>query len=230
MVGLEDFLYYAKIGLQAIQCAIPGEDSVTEMTSIKIPWGRGEGVGQGFLKVVLVYRPPRDPGSDKDGGNTERMYSVLGGLQGNVVVVGDFNLPSIDWERNWSGTAREGGLIDLVENKFWVQHVREPTHEDGNTLDLCISSQDDTVAGVEVIEPLGNGDHFMLEIDLSGPLENSDSMEEIPDWTKADFSQLKAALQEVDWSKELDSMTGKEAMDRFYMVLDREVDKLFQRN
>ena len=163
--------------------------------------------------MVLVYRPPRDPGSDKDGGNTERLYSVLGGLQGNVVVVGDFNLPSIDWERNWAGTAREGGLIDLVENKFWVQHVREPTHEDGNTLDLCISSQDDTVAGVEVIEPLGNGDHFMLEIDLSGPLENSDSMEEIPDWTKADFSQLKAALQEVDWSEELDSMTGKEAMD-----------------
>ena len=28
-------LIYAKIGLQAIQCAIPGEDTVTDMTSIK---------------------------------------------------------------------------------------------------------------------------------------------------------------------------------------------------
>ena len=93
-----------------------------------------------------------------------------------------------------AGVAREEGLIDLVENKFWVHHVLEPTHEDGNTLDLCISSQDATVAGVEVLEPLGNGDHNMLEIDLSGPLENNDSMEEIPDWTMADMTQLRAAL------------------------------------
>ena len=110
---------------------------------------------QHFWHVVLVYRPPRVPGSDGDGGNTERLNNVLGGLQGNVAVVGDFNMLSIDWERNWPGNAREEGLVDIVENKFWVQHVLEPTHEDGNTLDLCMSSQEDTVSGVEVLEPLG---------------------------------------------------------------------------
>ena len=174
---------------------------------------------------MLVYRPCRDPGSEKDNGNTERLYKVLDDLQGNIVVVGDFNLPSIDWERNWAGAPREGGLIDLIENKFWVQHVTEPTHEDGNTSDLCISSQGDTVAGVEVLEPLGNGDHSMLEIDLSGPLNNSDSVEEIPDWAKADMSKLKDALQEVDWSTELEHLEGKVAMDKFYSILDREVMK-----
>ena len=218
-------LMYAKVGLQAMLCTMPGEDRVTEMTSIKIPWGRGGQGKQEFLQVVLVYRPPRDPGSEKDGGNTERMYNVLNGLQGNVVVVGDFNLPSIDWDRNWAGAAREGGLIDLIENKFWTQHGQEPTHEDGNTLDLCISSQDDTVAGVQVLEPLGNSDHSMLEIDLSGPLANNDSVQEIPDWSKADLAQLRAALQEVDWDAELESMDGTQAMDKFYMVLDREVTK-----
>ena len=89
-------LIYAKIGLQAIQCNIPGEDTVTEMTSIKVPWGRGEGGKQEFLHIVLVYRPPRDPGSEGDQGNTGRLYTVLDGLHGNVVVVGDFNMPSID--------------------------------------------------------------------------------------------------------------------------------------
>ena len=78
---------------------------------------------------------------------------------------------------------------------------------------------------MEVIEPLGNGDHNMLEIDLSGPLEKSDSLEEIPDWTKADFPQLKTALQDVNWNEELDNMSGTEAMDKFSMVLDREVNK-----
>ena len=189
-------LIYAKIGLQAMHCPVPGENTVTEISSIKIPWGRGGGGNQEFLQVVLVYRPPRVPGSKEDGGNTEQLYKVLGGLNGNVVVVGDFNLPSIDWERNWAGNNREEGLVDLVENKFWSQHVLEPTHEDGNTLDLCLSSQEDTVAGVEILEPLGNGDHNMLDIDLAGPLDNNDSVEEVPDWEKADITQLTAALHE----------------------------------
>ena len=211
--------------MQAIQCTIPGEDTVTEMTSVKVPWGKGGGVKQEFLQVVLVYRPPRVPGSEEDGGNTERLYKVLGGLNGNVVVVGDFNMPGIDWENNWAGNVREEGLVDLVENKFWVQHVLGPTHEAGNTLDLCLSSQEDTVAGVDILEPLGSGDHNMLEIDLSGPLNNNDSIEEVPDWAKADLGQLKVALKEVNWNKELESMSGTQAMDQFYIVLDREVNK-----
>ena len=54
-----------------------------------------------------------------------------------------------------------------------------------------MSSQEDTVSGVEVLEPLGNGDHSMLEICLAGPLENNDSMEEVPDWSKADLGKLR---------------------------------------
>ena len=211
--------------MQAIQCTIPREDTVTEMTSVKVPWGKGGGGKQEFLQVVLVYRPPRVPGSEEDGGNTERLYKVLGGLNGNVVVVGDFNMPGIDWENNWAGNVREEGLLDLVEKKFWVQHVLGPTHEAGNTLDLCLSSQEDTVAGVDILEPLGSGDHNMLEIDLSGPLNNNDSIEEVPDWAKADLGQLKVALKEVNWNKELESMSGTQAMDQFYIVLDREVNK-----
>ena len=218
-------LIYAKTGLQAMHCPIPGEDTVTEMSSVKVPWGIGGGGKQEFLQVVLVYRPPRVPGSEEDGGNTEQLYKVLGSLNGNVVVVGDFNMPSIDWENNWAGNSKEEGLVDLVENKFWVQHVLEPTHEAGNTLDLCLSSQEDTVAGVEILEPLGNGDHNMLEIDLVGPLNNNDSVEEIPDWSKADLGQLKVSLQEIDWDKQFENMFGTEAMDKFYAVLDREVEK-----
>ena len=218
-------LIYAKTGLQAFECEIPGGESVTEITSIKLPWCRGVGGNQEFLHIVLVYRPPRAPGSQEDDGNTDRLYRVLEGLQGNVVVVGDFNMPSIDWDRNWAANAREDGLINLVENKFWEQHVLEPTHEDGNTLDLCLSSQADTVAGVNVLEPLGNGDHNMLEIDLVGPVSNNDSLEEIPDWAKADMGQLKVAIENIEWEKEFENMSGMESMDIFYRILDREVEK-----
>ena len=32
---------------------------------------------QEFLYIVLVYRPHRVPGSEGDGGNTDRLYYVL---------------------------------------------------------------------------------------------------------------------------------------------------------
>ena len=39
------------------------------------------------------------------------------------------------------------------------------------------------------------------------------------------MTQLRAALQAVEWDEELEGMGGTQAMDKFYMVLDREVKK-----
>ena len=50
------------------------------------------------IQIVGVYRPPENPGSTADAGNTERMCQFLRGLRGNVICVGDFNLPDIDWD------------------------------------------------------------------------------------------------------------------------------------
>ena len=65
----------------------------------------------------------------------------------------------------------------------------------------------------------------MLEIGLAGPLKNNDSMEEVPDWSKADLLKLREAIQEVDWASEFENMSGTQSMEKFYSVLDREVDK-----
>ena len=85
-------LMYAKLGLQATKLVIRGAESCTECAGISVPWG-GEGQSKDWLKLVMVYRPPRDPGSEADGGNTERLMQSLGTLDGNVVVFGDFNMP-----------------------------------------------------------------------------------------------------------------------------------------
>ena len=72
---------------------------------------------------------------------------------------------------------------------------------------------------------MGNGDHNMLEINLVGALKNNDSLEEVPDWTKADLGQLKVALENVDWEKKFENMSGTQSMDKFYLILDREVER-----
>jgi hypothetical protein len=53
------------------------------------------------INFVLVYRPPRNAAESYHG-----LTQLIESVQANTVLVGDFNLPSIDWE---SGEARGGG-------------------------------------------------------------------------------------------------------------------------
>jgi hypothetical protein len=138
-----------------------------------------------------------------------------------VVVVGDFNMPGIDWVRGWSAREGERMLIDTVEDKFWSQMVTVPTHRLGNILDLCLVSSVELVSGVEVVAPLGSSDHYGVEVNLMGMTGgDGSSKEEVPDWAKADMDALSDRLGEVDWMTEFGQLDGLECMDRFYEVLD----------
>ena len=70
-----------------------------------------------------MYRPPRDPGSAADAGNTERLCELLTKLEGTVVTVGDYNLPGVDWDRGWSDKAGEQLVVDTFADLFWTQHA-----------------------------------------------------------------------------------------------------------
>ena len=48
------------------------------------------------MNIVLVYWPP---GSPADAGISARLCNLLRTLSGRVLVVGDFNMPGVDWER-----------------------------------------------------------------------------------------------------------------------------------
>ena len=211
-------LVYVREGIPAAELQLDGGDTVTECCGISIQWGRGRGES---IKLVLVYRPPEAPGSQADGGNTARLCNLLRGLAGRVVVLGDFNLPGIDWDSWWSASAGERAVLDTFGDKFWHQLVRGPTHRAGNTLDLCVTSSLELVAGVEITAPLGNSDHNGLEVTLVGSGQDKSSKEKVPDWTKANMEGMREKLAEVHWEEELGQLSGKEAMDKFYQVVDR---------
>ena len=98
-------------------------DRVIECYGVRIPWGRGE-----ELQIVCVYRPPRTPLSELDRGNTERLVEALRGIEGKVVICGDFNLPGVDRDRNWSASEGQSRVLDMIGDKFWHQIVRGPTY------------------------------------------------------------------------------------------------------
>ena len=114
-------LIYCKQGLQATELSISGSNTFTECTGITIPWELGQG-NNNKLSLVLVYKPPKDPGSAADLGNTERLCELLTKLEGTVVTVGDYNLPGVDWDRCWSNKEGEQLVVDTFADMFWTHH------------------------------------------------------------------------------------------------------------
>ena len=79
-------LVYCKAELKASEYVGKGFSEVVECAGIQIPWGSGKvSRSQDSLKVVVVYRPPRAPFSEQDGGNTAKLCSMLRSLQGRVL-------------------------------------------------------------------------------------------------------------------------------------------------
>ena len=69
----------------------------------------------------------------------------------NVLICGDFNRASINW-RELEANAADIDFLDLTQDLFLTQHVREPTRGN-NVLDLVFSSDPDSVSDVKVCDP-----------------------------------------------------------------------------
>ena len=115
-------------------------------------------------------------------------------------------------------------VLDVIQNKFWTQHVDFPTHEDGNILDIALGSPG-LVAGVSDEGRLGTSDHNMFKLDIVGPALERDSVELVPDWAKADMEGLRTAILEINWVERLEGKTGLKAWDILKRVIQEETDR-----
>ena len=92
-------LIYCRLDLNATELEDPCMNNFIECAGIQLPLGDQKTGGKSvdILNLILVYRPPRQPFSVSDSGNTEKLCFMLKSLKGKDLVVGDFNLPGIDW-------------------------------------------------------------------------------------------------------------------------------------
>ena len=79
----------------------------------------------------------------------------------NIIIVGDFNHPTIKWDE--LHTQKEGlNFLNLTLDCFLTQHVSEPTRG-RNILDLVLSKPEQLIEEVTITEPLGTSDHDTVE-------------------------------------------------------------------
>ncbi len=97
--------------------------------------------------LSVTYIPPGAPVSSIS--STIHFLSNLVN-QHNTILLGDFNLPDINWENLSSATPSGNMFCEFVFEHTLHQFVDSPTHIKGNTLDLVLCKSLDQVADVSI--------------------------------------------------------------------------------
>ena len=118
------------------------------------------------LRILVIYRPPPSINNELTVNMFLNDFSDL--LEqtvvscGKLLITGDFNF-HVDVATNTSASR----FLDLLDTFDLQQHITEPTHKDGHTLDLIITRKGETLTSNYVVRDPGISDHAALRCDLS---------------------------------------------------------------
>ena len=149
------------------------------------------------LRVAAVYRSPN---SSKP--NDDELCKWIEKMNGQYIIIGDFNFPDIRWKTGCSG-AKGRQFLETMADKFLTQHVETATHNSGNILDLVISSEEDLVRDVELIGNIGKSDHAMLMCKIDTEVVRSKRASMGPNFYRANVDAMRLAMSK-DWTRMLD--------------------------
>ena len=149
----------------------------------------------GHILVCTVYIPPNT--NINSCSNLLYYLSDLTSTSENIIIVGDFNAPDIEWS-SLSGTQSQSNLIcDFVFNSNLTQLVEEPTHTRGNTLDIVLTNID-FIYNLQVHKSQStlSSDHYPItfEIGLSRQSDSKRKHQYVYDYSKADMEGLSEFL------------------------------------
>ena len=168
------------------------------------------------LVLIAVYRQPDNLGGGHRSTSVEfrQALTEIKSLMTNlptptpdIVLCGDFNLPHLTWPE---GTLRPGAsrdeqimakdLIDLTHEQFLFQQITEPTHRQGNTLDLCFSNNPAFVHSYQCCWTLFS-DHYIIEGCSTYSKFHRPQSYRQPHWSAgpgAEFDKLNFMSEEAD--------------------------------
>ncbi len=167
------------------------------------------------LLLVNIYRPPNASLADFN----DVMSRTIDCCQKftvpliNIVIVGDFNFPHIDWSAISETHCRHiGKLSDDVNLFFLKQYVALPTRKD-NILDLVFSN-DDIIQNIDSI-PTYISDHNVLHAQTNvlvsttctSIINDPTTCLETIDFKTTDWNMVRLSLQTINWHAKLEGLS-----------------------
>jgi hypothetical protein len=99
--------------------------------------------GRGGLNFSLVYRSPNSAP-----GTMDILVDLVRQADQNSVLLGDFNLPGIDWAEKGAASGQERKFLQACVESNLEQVVDFPTQVRGNILDLVLTNIPERVVEV----------------------------------------------------------------------------------
>ena len=168
------------------------------------------------LYIAVVYRQPDDTSGGNRSTSTE-FNAALSHLSTslnktttptpNLVICGDFNLPHYSWKdgSNLPGVfADEKIMLEALkkfsDDFFLHQHICQPTHVAGNTLDLLFTNNPHLLHSYIVLQPLRSiSDHYIIEVSTQFKSASLNKHEEEKPEPLSQFDKLNFFSEDIDW-------------------------------
>ena len=196
------------------------------------------------IMVINIYR---QPDNSKHRSTLAEFTSALKAISKilnplnpapTIFMSGDFNLPHIDWNKEMpspSATAIEklcfSALKSFMDCNSLFQHITEPTHYQGNVLDLLFTNLSELVYEVKYFDPLLSVSHHrVIEVSTTfsfgakSYIDNSNKGQRtnvVPPLSTLNFqhddidwNSLEQDLLSIDWDFEFSKLSLEKIVQR----------------
>ena len=153
------------------------------------------------FNILGVYRAPNS-GLEED----KALISLIGAACGNSqtpIIVGDFNLPGIDWHFEDEGDSRVAyEFMQCFQQAALHQHVRQPTRirfsQRPAILDLVLTRLGSDISELQQEVPLGKSDHNVLLFQTCIVLQKP-PRKLFRNYGRIDIAALTQDAQTIEW-------------------------------
>lgn len=200
------------------------------------------------LLISVIYRQP----DNSSGGHPSTSIQFIDALEKlkkvietrmtdspTVILCGDFNLPHTSWPDGNPGQGASPderimiwSLKSFSQNFFLTQMITEPTHKDGNTLDLVLTNDIHMIHNASCFDTLLSTSHHKI-IEITTLFNSSFHDSQIFDKyfhskldglnffsNKTEWKSIISDLEKIDWDQELCELDPNEMYDRILQTCE----------
>lgn len=155
-------------------------------------------------RFLCLYLPPKFSICPNTVKTVCKLIDNLSSMLFPCFVIGDFNLPKIDWESYSSnGSISHDIFLQFCVNNGWTQHIQSSTHIKHNTLDLLLSNflGNKTLQSFSVNPPLTTKcDHNLIALKLLNKIYSKSPPTPLLNYNRTNFQMVLKDLSSVIWN------------------------------
>ena len=150
--------------------------------------------------LVVFYRPPSADDNFNTNFNTVLRNIKTGCPDAKLCLIGDLNLPGINWESVQGNNNIANIFCDTVSDYNLVQINKLPSRANNNNiLDVALANFSDSFSDVHMIPPVFKSDHNMFEMSITlTPARRKTETRWLYNYTNANYYVLNYMLEELD--------------------------------